>query len=334
MARAVRVRVGDKVGGIVVVACGNDKGRFDFVKLDALQLRYGSTIADAHQHRVRDMRLYAPLPDGPFAEPMILSTAGRVLQLTSLRSNHVALSMNLDAHGWSCVALASLGAPTAVACGSQDGSVVIYDVRRPAAPLARLPSVGAGRGQPLFALDAVRAAAGGATWLVGASAGRLSNWELDVAQMSLVRSFAPVAWADDEKCRSGVVAGASLFSTHQVSSSAVVQARFQHRLLQGFAPDSWPPACEAVLETTCSVAAADEASGDAVVLSTDAVDPRAAADQFSWLRLERGRVAERVDLPPAPLVVSGSTAVDAHVAEPWIAALSSLGLAVWRRSPN
>jgi hypothetical protein len=333
VARAVRVRVGCDLGGLVVVACGNDRGRFDFVKLDGLQLQYGSTLSSVHQHRVRDMRLYAPLPSGPFAEPMILSAAGRVLQLTSLRSNNVALSVNLAGHGWSCVALPGLGVPTALACGSESGSVVVYDVRRPAAPLLTLPPAGAGRGQPLFGLDCVSDANGG-KWLVGTSAGRLSSWQLDTEHMSLVRSFAPVAWSEREKCRSGAVSSSSsssssssLLTTHQLSLS-IVGARFQHRLLQGFVPDVWPPPCEALFESACGVAALSEA-GDALVVCSDAVDSKSNGDSFSLLRLERGRAVARTDLPAAPLVVSGSNVIDMHIDDRWIAGISTAGLCVW-----
>ncbi len=331
MARAVRVRVGCDLGGLVVVACGNDRGRFDFVKLDGLQLQYGSTLSSVHQHRVRDMRLYAPLPSGPFAEPMILSAAGRVLQLTSLRSNNVALSVNLAGHGWSCVAMPGLGVPTALACGSESGSVVVYDVRRPAAPLLTLPPAGAGRGQPLFGLDCVCDANGG-KWLVGTSAGRLSSWQLDTEHMSLVRSFAPVAWSEREKCRSGAVSSSSsssssLLTTHQLSLS-IVGARFQHRLLQGFVPDVWPPPCEALFESACGVAALSEA-GDTLVVCSDAVDSKSNGDSFSLLRLERGRAVARTDLPAAPLVVSGSNVIDMHIDDRWIAGISTAGLCVW-----
>jgi hypothetical protein len=342
--RALRVRVAPELDNVVVVACGNSRGRFDFVKLDALQLQYGSTIADVHQHRVRDLRLLGALPGGPFAERMILSAGGRALQLTSLRSNTVAMTIHLQTHGWSCVSLADFGLPTVLACGVQDGSVALYDVRMPQATLLHLAAAGAGRGQPLFALDAVHAADTGAPWLIGANAGRLSSWQIDTSGGSgarMVCSFAPVAWPDNRKCRSGAAAGATLLTSHQVgdSESAV---QYEHRLMQGFVPNRWPPECEAVFSSASGVAAVGD-DQKSLMVCHDAAGGRQASrgSEFALVVVERGQPVGRVDLErPAngAATVSASNVVDMHL---WASATSNVrctaaiaagGLALWRET--
>jgi hypothetical protein len=341
---ALCVRVAPELDNVVVVVCGNSRGRFDFVKLDGLQLQYGSTIADVHQHRVRDVRLLGALPGGPFAERMILSAGGRALQLTSLRSNTVAMTINLQTHGWSCVSLADFGLPTVLACGVQDGGVALYDVRMPQATLLQLAAAGAGRGQPLFALDTMRATDTGAPWLIGANAGRLSSWQLDTsggAGARLVCSFAPVAWPDDKKCRRGAVAGTTLLTSHQVGES-IGEARYEHRLMQGFAPNTWPPQTELVYTSKSGVAAIGD-DGESLVVCNDAVggSHTSRGSEFAALRVERGQPVGRFDLPQptggaAAASVTASNVVDMHVSMSttanarWVAAIAANGLALWR----
>lgn len=325
---AVRVCSAPELDGVVVAVCGNSRGRFDFVKLDGLQLQYGSTIADVHQHRVRDLKLLGALPAGPFAEKMILSAGGRALQLTSLRSNSIALTIHAPSHAWSCVSLAEFGLPTVLACGVQDGSVALYDVRMPQSMMLQLAAAGSGRGQPLFALAAVYATDTSAPWLIGVSAGRLSSWQLAKNGDSLqqVCSFAPVAWPDDRKCRNGAVANTALLTSHQVGES-ITEARYEHRLMQGFSPNSWPPNCETVLSSASSVCAMG-GDGESIAVCSDAIG--GVGNDFALLRVERGRMTGRIELKQA----TGSGVVDMHVSVSstarWITAIGSNGLSLWR----